>query len=113
MKTDFAPCSGYLIILKEGSEGAFIVPEPSPGDFVHADTGLCEIIRLPDLQRYAGGQWVQIGPGVLAKPDGRFYEPPGYAGSVRGRAGDPLPYLTSFGVAVVGIDVEYGFGCFA
>ena len=69
MKTDFAPCSGYLIILKEGSEGAFIVPEPSPGDFVHADTGLCEIIRLPDLQRYAGGQWVQIGPGVLAKPD--------------------------------------------
>jgi hypothetical protein len=69
MKTDFAPCSGYLIILKEGSEGAFIVPEPSPGDFVHAHTGLCEIIRLPDLQRYAGGQWVQIGPGVLAKPD--------------------------------------------
>ena len=69
MKTDFPSCSGYLIILQEGSEGAFTVPEPSPGDFAHADTGLCEIIRLPDLQRYAGGQWVKIGPGVLAKPD--------------------------------------------
>jgi hypothetical protein len=26
---------------------------------------------------------------------------------------ETLPYLTSFGAVVVGIDVEYGFGCFA
>ena len=61
--------AGYLIILKDGSEGACTVPEPSPGDFIHAHTGLCEIIRLPDLHRYVDGRWNPIQPGVLAKPD--------------------------------------------